>query len=131
MTGCASNEFDLATDYAALSAVKSIYVSDFGDDDGSNLVREKLLVRLINSRRFSVAETESSADALLVGSAGVSERISDGNTDYSGNGLLRLIDVNSRATIWGHQYRRSFMLVGSVSSKVANQFADQLLIDAR
>ena len=53
LTGCASNEFDLATDYAALSAVKSIYVSDFGDDDGSNLVREKLLVRLINSRRLS------------------------------------------------------------------------------
>ena len=42
----------------------------------------------------------------------------------------RLIDASSRATIWGHQYKRSFMFGGSVSSKVANQFFDQLLEDA-
>jgi hypothetical protein len=131
--GCSSyggQDLSIETNYSALMEVKSIYIDDFGGAEGSDLVREKLLVRLINSGRFNVVENQDRADALLVGSAGVSSRIVNGNTDYNGNGFLRLVEANSQTTIWGHQYQRGFMLGGSVSTRVANQMADQLLEDA-
>ncbi len=121
---------DIQPDPVALAAVHSIYLGDFGIGDGSDLVREKVRARLIASSRFSVAESPDKADAILTGSAGVDKSTTRGTTDYSGTGLLRLVDAKTQKTIWGHEYRRGFMFGGSVSTRVANQMVDQLLADA-
>ena len=125
--GCASSgqHLSLAPDQRALAGIRSIYLGDFGGGQGADLVREKLRVRLLNSSRFEVVESPDRADAVLTGSAGV-----EGTTNYRGTGLLRLVDTKTQKTIWAHEYQRGFMLGGSVSTRVANQMADQLLKDA-
>ena len=130
--GCASSggHLSLAPDQRALAGVRSIYLGDFGGGEGADLVREKLRVRLLNSGRFEVVESPDRADALLTGSAGVDKYSDEGTTNYRGTGLLRLVDTKTQKTIWAHEYQRGFMLGGSVSTRVANQMADQLLKDA-
>jgi hypothetical protein len=111
----------------ALVDVKSIYLGDFGNTEGAALVREKLRMRLLNSHRFDVVETPERADAILVGAAGVDKSFSEGETRYRGSGLLRLVDTKTQKTLWAHEYQRGFMFGGSVSSRVADQMADDLL----
>lgn len=132
LTGCASSgqHLALSPDQRALEGIKSIYLGSFGGGEGSDLVREKLRVRLINSGRFEIVEIPDRADAILTGSAGVEKRLDEGTTNYRGTGLLRLVDTKTQKTIWAHEYQRGFMLGGSVSTRVANQMADQLLKDA-
>ncbi len=132
LVGCASSSqrIALAPDQRALVGIKSIYLGNFGGGEGADLVREKLRVRLLNSGRFEVVEIPDRADAILAGSAGVEKRLDEGTTDYRGTGLLRLVDTKTQRTIWAHEYQRGFMFGGSVSTRVANQMADQLLKDA-
>jgi len=40
---------------------------------------------------------------------------------------IRLVDTKTQKTILAHEYKRRFMLEGSVSAGVANQMPDQLL----
>lgn len=130
--GCASSgqRLSLAPDHRALGGIRSIYLGDFGGGDGADLVREKLRVRLLNSGRFELVESPDRADAVLTGSAGVEKYLDEGTTNYRGTGLLRLVDTKTQKTIWAHEYQRGFMFGGSVSTRVANQMADQLLKDA-
>lgn len=132
LTGCASSSqrLSLPPDQRALEGIKSIYLGSFGGGEGLSLVREKLRVRLITSGRFEIVEIPDHADAILIGSAGVEKRLYEGTTGYQGTGLLRLVDTKTQKTIWAHEYERGFMLGGSVSTRVANQMADQLLKDA-
>lgn len=128
--GCASSgRLSVPADQQAIAGIKSIYLGNFGGGEGSDLVREKLRVRLINSGRFDLVEIPDRADAILTGSAGVEKALNEGTTNYRGSGLLRLVDVKTQKTIWAHEYQRGFM-VGSVSTRVANQMADHLLKDA-
>jgi hypothetical protein len=130
--GCAPSgqRLSLAPDHHALGGIRSIYLGDFGGGEGADLVREKLRVRLLNSGRFELVESPDRADAVMTGSAGVEKSIDQGTTNYQGVGLLRLVDTKTQKTIWVHEYQRGFMFGGSVSTRVANQMADQLLEDA-
>jgi hypothetical protein len=132
LLGCASSSqrLSIPPDQGALAGIKSIHLGNFGGGEGSDLVREKLRVRLISSGRFEVVEIPDRADAILTGSAGVEKRLDEGTTDYRGTGLLRLVDTKTQKTVWAHEYQRGFMFGGSVSTRVANQMADQLLKDA-
>lgn len=123
-------KLSLAPDQHALAGIRSIYLGSFGGGDGSDLVREKMRVILINSGRFEVVENQDRADALLIGTAGVDKHTQQGTTNYSGAGFLRIVDTKTQKTIWAHEYERGFMFGGSVSSRVAKQMADQLLKDA-
>jgi hypothetical protein len=113
-----------------LAAVKSIYIDVFGSDSGSDLVREKIRARLAASRAVKVVETPEKAEAVLKGTAGVETGMVKGTTDYAGYGIFRIVEVKTEETIWSYEYKRGFMLTGSVSSRVANQVVDQLLKDA-
>lgn len=77
-----------------------------------------------------MVENQDRADALLIGTAGVDRRTYEGTTNYSGSGLLRLVETKTQKTIWAHEYERGFIFGGSVSTRVAKQMADQLLMDA-
>jgi hypothetical protein len=130
--GCASSDqrLSLAPDHRAIGGIRSIYLGDFGGGEGADLVREKLRVRLLNSGRFELVESPDRADAVLTGSVGVVKYLDNGTTNYRGVGLLRLVDTKTQKTIWAHEYQPGFMFWGSVSTRVANQMADQLLEDA-
>ena len=123
--------------------VRRIYIGDLGREEGSDLVREKIRVRLMKSGRFAVVEKPEAADTVLTGVAGVERRYTSsvntdssgnvygsGGTSYSGIGLLRLVDPKSEETIWVFEYKRGFSL-GSASSRVANKFVENLLKDAK
>jgi TolB-like protein len=132
---------------AALASVKTIYVEDLshGEDpllvEGSDLVKEKILARLSQSKRFSVVDAPDKADATLTGVAGF-QRWYFGmesfyglegslNTQYSGVGMVRLLDSKTKEPIWTHEYETGlFHPTQSVADRVANQVADKLLRDA-
>ncbi len=135
-------EMEEAAKVLALAPIKRIFLGDFGNGEGSDLVREKLRIRLQDSNRFDVVERQQNADAMLTGVAGVERGYShsvstdsygnargSGGTDYRGLGVLRLVDLKAEKTIWHFEYQRGLMLGGSVSSRVANQIADALLAD--
>jgi hypothetical protein len=50
------------------------------------------------------------------------------NTQYSGIGMVRLLDSKTKQPIWTHEYETGFFHpTQSVVDRVADQFADQLL----
>ena len=114
------------TDTVALSSVHRLFLGDFGSQESSSLVKEKVRLLLLNSTRFQLVEREELADAVLTGSVGVSHSLEDGTSSYSGSGLLRLVRRSDGRTIWAHQHRASLTLTASASSRVANQMVAQL-----
>lgn len=120
----------VVSNVSPLASIKSIYLGDFGSEQGADLVREKLRIRLTNSGRFEVVELPDYADAILTGSAGVDESLYEGTSRYRGTGVLRLINTKTQKTVWAHEYQRGFAIGGSATTRVANQMADQLLKDA-
>ena len=133
LVGCASGRrISLPTDQGALSKVNAIHLGDFGSGNGSALVREKIRLRLLESKRFDVVESADRADASLVGSAGVETASTSESIQQLEFGLLRLVDRASQKTIWAHEYQRPrlVMVVGDVSSRVADQMTEQLLKEA-
>lgn len=128
---CAGKQrLQFAPDPVALSAVHTILLGDFGSTEGSDLVREKVRLLLLNSKRFTLVDVADRADAVLTGAAGIDRRTDQGTTHYAGTGLLRLVETKSQRTIWAHEYKRGFVFGGSVSTRVAKQMVDQLLKDA-
>ena len=62
--------FVVAQDKAKLKDIKKIYVGDLGKQEGSDLVREMIRIRLMKSDRFTLVETEEASDGILTGAAG-------------------------------------------------------------
>src|SRR6266516_688449 len=54
-----------------LANVRRIYSGSLGEEEGEDLVREKIRLRLAKTERFSVVVRPESADAILTGVAGV------------------------------------------------------------
>ena len=135
---------DIVQDLPALASVRSVYIEDLthGEDphlvEGSDEVREKIMEKLAKSGRFSIVDSPEQADAALTGVAGF-QRWYFGmesfyglegslNTQYSGIGMVRLLDSKTKRPIWTHEYETGFFHpTQSVVDRVADQFADQLL----
>lgn len=132
LNGCASavqvgGTRAFAPDLQAIAEIRTVFVGDFGNIESADLVREKFRMRLLQSNRFGLVEKEELADAIVTGSAGVSRRISEGETELSGVGLLRMIDRKSQRTIWAYEYHRSYSGSLSITTRVADQMADNLM----
>ena len=125
-----------------LADIRKIYIGDLGREEGSDLVREKIRVRLMKSERFSVVERPEAADAVLTGVAGVVRSYNNavhtdqdgnvhgsGSTSFSGTGVLRLVDTKTDETIWVFEYKRGFAFKGA-SNRVADKTVEKLLKDA-
>ena len=136
-------ETGFGQEVSKLEGIRRIYIDELGREEGSDLVREKLRVRLMKSERFVVVERRDLADAILTGVAGVERKYNStvttsatgnvsggGTTTFSGVGVLRLVDVKSEETIWVFEYKRGFSL-GSASTRVADKTVEQLLKDAK
>ncbi len=135
---------DLVQDLPALTSIRSIYIEDLahGEDphlvEGSDLVKERIREKLVQSGRFSIVDTPEEADASLTGVAGF-QRWYFGmesfyglegslNTQYSGIGMVRLLDSKTKQPIWTHEYETGFFHpTQSVADRVADQVADKLL----
>jgi hypothetical protein len=133
-----------AQDAPKLKQITRIYVDRLGDEESSDLVREKIKIRIVKSKRFTLVEDVENADAILTGSAGTQRRqvgsiSSDGkgavsgreNTVYTGVGALRLVLVKSKETVWVYEYKPGFFATRSASSSVADKVVDRLLKDAK
>lgn len=137
---------DIVKDLPALASVRSVYIEDLahGEDphlvEGSDLVKERIRARLVQSGRFSVVDTPEQADGALTGVAGY-QRWYFGmeafyglegslNTQYSGIGMVRLLHSKTKEPIWTHEYETGFFHpTQSVVDRVADQVADTLLHD--
>src|SRR5438093_2313998 len=118
-----------------LANIRKIYIGDLGREEGSDLVREKIRIRLMKAERFNVVEHPEAADAVLTGVAGVVRGYSTaasgaGSTSFAGTGVLRLVDVKTEETIWVFEYKRRFGF-STQSSKVADATVEELLKDAQ
>lgn len=80
--------------------------------------------RLMASRRFDIVEEPQRADAVLTGAAALMQH---GARHYRGIGIFRIVENRTGETVWSYEYKRGFMLGGSVSSRMADQVVDQLL----
>ncbi len=120
-----------------LSDVKTIFVAPLGTDEGAELVRQKVINKLIRDKLFTVVESPSSADAVLMGASGVNHRhhlivtnsfISTG-TRYSAECVVRLVGKNQQV-LWMNETstRRLFgpHSARAASSTVADKLVDEL-----
>lgn len=130
--------------FIGLANVKVIFLGDFGNQDGSDFIREKVRKSLIESPRFKVVENRMNADAVLTGVAGVDKshnqsvrtdsygNMQVNNYDsYAGVGMLRLVDIKTDSVIWSFEYHRKSILNVGASNMVADQIIDQLLNDTK
>jgi TolB-like protein len=136
-----------ARDLTRLASVKTIYIDDLGKEEGADLIEhsrqvlEEISTGLTQSGRFSVVQSPQEADAVLAGLAGLEKWYhgmegfygleGDLDTSYLGVGRLRLVDVKANQIIWTHDYKRGLLKpTQSVTSRVANQVVEKLLLDA-
>jgi len=133
-------------DGPALASVRSIYLDDFGREEGADLLEKSGVVRdhiskgLANSGRFSVVQDLEQADAILTGLAGV-ELWYHGMEGYYGMegdmdnhelgvGTLRLLDAKTKQPIWTHEYETGLLSPKqSVAERVADQVVNTLVQD--
>ncbi len=137
--------FATGDSFPRLKNIKKIFVSDLGDQAGSDLIKEKIKIRLVKSGRFSVVESSEDADAILTGVAGVeiSQRgyiASNGScgvfggsrTHRAGVGVLKLLTPSSNEIIWYFEYERGFKFGRATAyDHVADKTVKQLMKDAK
>jgi hypothetical protein len=117
--------------------VKSIYVASFGDGDGSELIRSKIISRLVKSGKVTVVETPDHADAILTGvgelsktthynaSATPTSANASGGSKYHATAGARLLGRDQRI-LWADEASTGFFY-RSASSSVADKIVKNLL----
>ena len=115
--------------FPGLVGIHSIYLGNFGNGLGSDMVKEKIRYRLLSSTRFTVLETPEKADATLTGNADIDVRFGGGNTSFNSTAVLRLIRTKDSTTVWMTE-TRSGTGHRSASSTVAQRLVNKLIEDA-
>jgi hypothetical protein len=115
-----------------LHEIHKIYVSNALRHGKANKeVGEQLISRLVASGRFAVVEKEAAADAVLKGHAGSTKSEKDGHKFVTGFASLRLTDPQSQEIIWTFEYAKGKGGAAHAADRVADQFIEKLLADAR
>ena len=120
-----------------LQDIKRVYVGFFGDGDGADLVRNKIIGHLVKSKRIEVVENEDQADAILTGAAQVTKSkyysatatttsaSANGGTKYHATAGVRLLSQDSRI-LWADDTSNG-LLARSASSSLADKISKKLL----
>jgi hypothetical protein len=122
-----------------LSDVKKIFVASLGTAEGSELIRQKLINRLITTRITTLVDSAEDADATLTGAAEINKRMSfsgagygvNGSENYSAEIVVRLIGKNKQV-LWTYETTTRGLLFGGspsvnrVISKVAEKVTKDL-----
>jgi hypothetical protein len=127
------------SDVQKITDVKTIYVAPLGTVEGSELVRQKIINRLLKSGIVTVTEDAEHADATLTGTSEVNHRHSlsgslnvsggfvRGRTRYSAESVIRLVGRN-KTVLWSDEVSTSKWLFASRSVKGASSnVADKLV----
>ena len=109
--GCGSHApkvFEPTEEYPALAInIHKIYISSLGNEEGTDLISEKIRMRLMKTKPFTVVEMPDHADAILKGAVGISKHVrgSEGNiqTKLSSYAVLRLVNAKTAETIWSFE----------------------------
>jgi hypothetical protein len=92
-----------ASEATSLREVRAVYVGSFGNAQGADLIREKVINRLVKSGKVSVVQEPESADAILIGVAEIVRDLrysasvdqyggaASGGTRYDATLVVRLI----------------------------------------
>jgi hypothetical protein len=118
-----------------LGDVKTIYVEPLGSDTSSQLIRSKLINRLIKDGTLSVSETPDNVDAILKGAADIDKRhyltvtpsFVSGSTSYRAQGAFRLVSKDGHVLWLGEMTSRKLLSLNfSVSSRLADKLVSRL-----
>lgn len=116
---------------AILKDVKRLQVGSLGE--GSEVIQEKLRLRLAKSGRYQVAENVGDADAILTGVIAIEGRqilfAGHSNTVYTGTGVVKLIDPASKRTLWIYEYKPRRFRDHDAATDVANRVVERLVKD--
>lgn len=115
-----------------LHEIRRIYVSSaLRHSKASKEFGEQLIARLASSGRFAVVDKSSGADAVLGGSAGSTKSEQDGRKFVTGFASLKLTDPKSDEIVWTFTYAKGKGGADRAADRVADQFIEKLLADAR
>lgn len=115
-----------AQDHARLKEIKTIYVDQLGSEEGADLVREKIKLRLLKSKRFTLVEDRDAADAILSGAAGLPRRWNGVPVPVA---VLRLIDPRTKETLWIYEHKSAAITIRS--TPMPDKVIDKLEKDAK
>jgi len=114
-----------------LQEIRRIYVSiNSRHNTAAKEVVEQLTARLVASNRFAVVEKDTSADAILHGTAGSTKSEKNGEKFVTGFANLWLHDRKSDEIIWTFEYRKGKGGAARAADRIADQFIEKLLADA-
>lgn len=120
-----------------LQDVKKIYVGSFGDDENSDLVRSKVISRLVKLGRFEVVEVLDQADSALTGTSLVTRdryAVANANTTnsnasagtrYHATAGVRLVNKEEKI-LWADDVSNG-IFTRSVTSNVADKIVKDLV----
>jgi hypothetical protein len=122
-----------ADQVATLREVRTVCVDSFGNAEGADLIREKVINRIVKSGKLSPVENRESADAVLTGIGEISKGVAysasggsaSGGTRYDATLVVRLVGKDKKI-LWVEEAKPGF-LSGSASSSVADKIVKSLL----
>ena len=116
--------------------IKTIYVGSFGEGPGSDLIRNKVIARLVKSGRVEVVENPESADAILTGvgelskstyysaNATTTNASAAGGTRYHATSAARVLNRQQKI-LWADEASNG-MFYRSATSSVADKLVKTL-----
>ena len=119
---------------ARLALIKKVFVAPLGTAEGSELIRQKVINRLVKDGTLSVVTKVADADAVLTGEAEVSHRhyffmnggFASSCTKYSAEGVVRLVGEDDRVLWLDELGTRRFFRPHS-SKGASSNIADKLV----
>jgi len=104
-----------------LKDVKKVYVDSFGNDEGADIIRSKIVTRLVKDRRLQVVLDRDDADAVLIGGGGAIRGASTAGVQLVGKDriILWADDFSSNGVGW--------FVSGSPSTHLADDIVSSLI----
>jgi hypothetical protein len=118
-----------------LNDVRKIFVGPLGRVQGSDLIREMVINRLIKSGAVSAVDSPEAADAVLTGATEMSQRLSisggygwgvSGRTRYSADCAVRLVGRDS-TILWTSEATSRRWFCGRSERSATGNLADRIV----
>ncbi len=115
-----------------LQDVHKIYVDSFGTSEGADVVRSKIISRLVKSGRFEVVQSRERADAVLAGASQItktshysasSSGSASGGTRYHATAGVQIIGKDDKI-LWADDNSS-----GAFSRSASSSLADRIVKD--
>jgi hypothetical protein len=120
-----------------LQDVHSIYVDALGNGDGADLIRSKVITKLVKCGRFDVVQSSDQADVVLIGASQISKTShysaslngqygnASGGTHYNATAGVQLVNKEQKILWAGDASNGRFSR--SASSSLADRIVKNLL----